>query len=142
MIRNIVTAILGMVIIASLMLNKEFLFGNIFDEDVKVYDDISYKTDTLQFNFIDSTIHDELFYKNRVQKVLIFRYFENECFRCVVDDIDLIENWHYADVENNHVVLLPNMPKTKNDSILDIPVILTPLSGDIDPPNIGLVQRA
>ncbi|HKK11165.1 MAG TPA: family 43 glycosylhydrolase, partial [Bacteroidales bacterium] len=25
---------------------------------------------------------------------------------------------------------------------LDIPVILTPLSGDIDPPNIGLVQRA
>jgi hypothetical protein len=34
------------------------------------------------------------------------------------------------------------MPKTKNDSILDIPVILTPLSGDIDPPNIGLVQRA
>lgn len=26
--------------------------------------------------------------------------------------------------------------------ILDIPVILTPLSGDIDPPIIGLVQRA
>jgi len=25
---------------------------------------------------------------------------------------------------------------------MDIPVILTPLSGDIDPPNIGLVQRA
>jgi hypothetical protein len=25
---------------------------------------------------------------------------------------------------------------------LDIPVILTPLSGDIDPPKIGLVQRA
>lgn len=115
---NIVIAILGIVIITSLMLNKKSLFRNKVIEDFNVLNDISYKTDTLQFEFIDSTIYNKLFYEDGVQKILIFRYFENECFQCIVDDIDLIANWHFADVEKNHVVLIPNMPRNRNDSIL------------------------
>ena len=79
---------------------------------------MKYYFKAIPFNSFHSILFNEIFNKNGFQKVLVFRYFGNECFGCIVDNIEFILNWHFADVENNHVVLLPNMPRTIQDSIL------------------------
>lgn len=97
--------------------NKSIFINNI-DENAEIINEILFQSDSMQFISFDSIFLNEIFYKNGFQKVLVFRYFGNECFSCIVDNIEFILKWHFADVENNHVVLLTNMPRTIQDSIL------------------------
>lgn len=50
-------------------------------------------------------------------KKLIYRYFNKECYKCVVSDIHLIRSWQNR-LGKKNILVLPNAPKDRNSKIV------------------------
>ncbi|MCF8360950.1 MAG: hypothetical protein K9H26_19535 [Prolixibacteraceae bacterium] len=48
---------------------------------------------------------------------MIYRYFNKECYKCVLADLDLIKKWG-SKIGFENIIVLPNIPKNKNEKIL------------------------
>lgn len=118
---NVVNIIIGLAFIFSLivcyyfrkqLLDKEVLISRYEDY---VFDFVKKRSITVDdtpklVSFISKNTSDS-------DVKLIYRYFNKECFKCVVSDIHLIRCWQ-SKLGKRNILVFPNAPKDRNSKIV------------------------